>query len=122
MKLEWGNPTHIKLVRNFDEIMSGTKPVLLRYGPSYCTAKQSHRPDGVWLFQRVSHVTKNIWAVADCPKCNKYVEVVFSTKYIDTDWHSCKKCGIDFVLKQVKLEGYPWERFEVFVQQEGGKV
>ena len=119
IKLEWGSPKHIELVRNFDKRMRGKMPLLLKTSVDWCIPICKPNVHGTWYFERTGgRVTHSMHCVACCPQCNQDIELVWSKKYNDGDWHTCRKCDIDFELREERLDYYPWVKYNVYLQKE----
>jgi hypothetical protein len=116
-KPEFGNRQHIRIVKDYDQRMSGVRPVIYRQAPASCTPVQLDDLDGTWVFHRYPG-KKLLYthSLITCPRCLRDSEVCFhnhNTASLDTsDWQYCDFCGLNFELK----EG------EVYVVQEGAEA
>lgn len=119
VKLEWGNPKHIGMVRSYDEIMRGEKPVVLRVGLQYAREVEVEDIDDEFLttyeYIRCGEIkTPYQHCIVKCPCCQREKDIVFG----DEDEKEWCYCGLEFEIRK-QYDIYQQKEVEkVFVKQE----
>lgn len=117
IKLEWGNPKHIAMVKTHDKIMRGIKPVELKVALDYCRFVDLGSRYGAEYVRTGGVKTRMQHCVVKCPGCFTEQDIVFVNKEY-SDLESCKNCDLEFDLVKVWDKDTETHKQLVFVKKE----